>query len=260
MKTYHRCKIVVAIALSLVTAIYTAGAIATENVITCEDRGEYPWGWDPTNLVSCRLDEQCLDSDGDGWGWDGYTSCLVTDNNQRDVLVDENLYVGVPCIDTDGDGWGWQKPVGAEGRSCQHTTKADVTHNIITPDGRTIQTAQIPVTRAYFENTNWLCNEWYVEQSLYLTGSPNGHTSWDFYEDGTGYWGAYRTDGKPFTWSWTEHGAVIDGVYVTPFTFWVSNLPEYSYWINSDFNKKWILPVKQSGNYTGGMGCTLTLR
>lgn len=66
----------------------------------CEDRGGFPWGWDPATLTSCRLDEQpgeCLDTDGDGWGWDGFQSCTI---NQTPPMP-------VACFDSDGDGFGW---------------------------------------------------------------------------------------------------------------------------------------------------------
>lgn len=39
----------------------------------------------------------CVDTDGDGWGWDGYASCRM-----------------LACPDPDGDGWGW-----IDNRSCQ---------------------------------------------------------------------------------------------------------------------------------------------
>ncbi len=38
----------------------------------------------------------CIDNDGDGWGWDGSKSCLISPlTNDKD------------CVDPDGDGWGW---------------------------------------------------------------------------------------------------------------------------------------------------------
>jgi len=42
---------------------------------------------------------QCVDSDGDGWGWNGFETCspVTPDDEQREIV----------CIDTDGDGWGW---------------------------------------------------------------------------------------------------------------------------------------------------------
>ncbi len=44
--------------------------------------------------------EQCVDSDGDGWGWNGRTSCRIENLNptQRSEIN---------CVDDDGDGWGW---------------------------------------------------------------------------------------------------------------------------------------------------------
>ena len=44
----------------------------------------------------------CVDSDGDGWGWNGVASCLVNDNSDT-----QNQSAAGACIDSDGDGWGW---------------------------------------------------------------------------------------------------------------------------------------------------------
>ena len=62
----------------------------------------------------------CIDTDGDGWGWDGSQTCVVEPTVQPVAGIcidsDEDGYGwnGVascipepPCIDTDGDGWGW---------------------------------------------------------------------------------------------------------------------------------------------------------
>lgn len=75
----------------------------------CVDSDGDGWGWDGTE--SCQVaninentstdDAECLDPDGDGWGWDGTASCLVGDT------IDENQTDDAECIDTDGDGWGW---------------------------------------------------------------------------------------------------------------------------------------------------------
>lgn len=70
-----------------------------QQVGQCIDSDGDGWGWDGTD--SCRVEVQpviagCIDSDGDGWGWDGSNSCRVTAQP-----------VGTECIDTDGDGWGW---------------------------------------------------------------------------------------------------------------------------------------------------------
>lgn len=67
----------------------------------------------------------CIDSDGDGWGWDGYESCIVEAVNQSicakdladDWVQDSQFCIDsasgasatavAVCIDVDGDGWGW---------------------------------------------------------------------------------------------------------------------------------------------------------
>lgn len=42
------------------------------------------------------LSQTCVDTDGDGWGWDGFNSCRMPDSTTGSS----------ECIDTDGDGWG----------------------------------------------------------------------------------------------------------------------------------------------------------
>jgi len=76
----------------------------------CVDSDGDGWGWDGSNSCivgspssSSDNSTQCVDSDGDGWGWDGSNSCIVgspsssSDNNNAQ------------CIDTPPllDGWGW---------------------------------------------------------------------------------------------------------------------------------------------------------
>lgn len=91
------------------------------------------WGWNAIAGVSCPPvnndpvvdnneslydDVACIDTDGDGWGWQKPDnapgrSCVVAEASN------DSVYDGVACIDIDGDGWGWQKPEGVEGRSCK---------------------------------------------------------------------------------------------------------------------------------------------
>ena len=63
-------------------------------------------------------DSNCIDFDGDGWGWDGTASCLVTDDGALGGAVDYSVF---PCVDEDGDGWGWQQPADQPelGRTCR---------------------------------------------------------------------------------------------------------------------------------------------
>jgi len=61
------------------------------------DRNFIPTGTPPVpeNLFTGT----CVDTDplGDGWGWDGTTSCSIPVNNPETGI----------CVDLDGDGWGW---------------------------------------------------------------------------------------------------------------------------------------------------------
>jgi hypothetical protein len=79
----------------------------------CIDTDGDGWGWDV--VQSCRLkpvETECVDTEplNDGWGWNGITSC------QTDTPAQAG-----ECIDTDpvGDGWGWDGVT-----SCQITTNA----------------------------------------------------------------------------------------------------------------------------------------
>jgi len=101
------------------------------------------WGWNATINESCPPSDnfndetsiaQCIDSDGDGYGWNGSETCTPATSsptlNSGCDYSDANLYGGwgwntetnqscapleepsdpaqaVQCIDTDGDGYGW---------------------------------------------------------------------------------------------------------------------------------------------------------
>lgn len=121
---------------------WNPNAAASEGESVCENRGGYPWGWNPRTLTSCRLDalsNGCVDVDGDSWGWDGQQSCIVGDNNKpivdapcvdadfdgwgwdgKQTCIVESAYNTSPCVDVDGDGWGWQSSILPQlpGRSC----------------------------------------------------------------------------------------------------------------------------------------------
>ena len=96
----------------------------------CEDRGDFPWGWNPVTLSSCLLGIQtepseCIDNDGDGFGWNGIATCIVELSQCEDrggypwgwnpvtlesCRLDEQVSTTLPlqpateCTDTDGDG------------------------------------------------------------------------------------------------------------------------------------------------------------
>ena len=90
--------------------------------LACVDTDGDGWGWN--GFASCRPpkegDTVCIDTDGDGWGWTGTESCRIETPEPPD---DIDIYENVPCIDSDGDGWGWQQPVEypSLGRSCLMT-------------------------------------------------------------------------------------------------------------------------------------------
>jgi len=67
----------------------------------CIDSDGDGFGWDGTR--SCRVNgsspptiSNCVDNDGDGYGWDGVKTCIV-----------DTPVVTATCVDSDGDGYGW---------------------------------------------------------------------------------------------------------------------------------------------------------
>lgn len=82
------------------------------------------WGWDYGKAAGCHLnpgsddddDEnieeeagECIDHDGDGWGWDGEKGCQVGSDTDEDEMEETT-----ECIDHDGDGWGWDGEKGCQ--------------------------------------------------------------------------------------------------------------------------------------------------
>ncbi len=61
------------------------------------------------NLVSIpqgqpsAVSAACIDSDGDGYGWDGVKTCLISPSGSAPAAAASNSV----CIDSDGDGYGW---------------------------------------------------------------------------------------------------------------------------------------------------------
>jgi len=82
----------------------------------CIDEDGDGWGWNGTatcqphsdaaiSQIGAQVEQEsdtlpCVDTDGDGWGWDGSASCMVEQG------ATEMPSTG-SCVDTDGDGWGW---------------------------------------------------------------------------------------------------------------------------------------------------------
>jgi len=97
---------------------------------------------EPSNQNVIVSQNACIDSDGDGYGWDGHATCKPEPTNARTpasvtvVSVSGSSIIsdGV-CTDSDGDGWGWN------GRS---SCKIDspVTLTVAIADNRTSQPIQ----------------------------------------------------------------------------------------------------------------------
>ena len=77
----------------------------------CIDTDGDGFGWNgtntctPTSTISGDNQPQplqCIDTDGDGFGWNGFETCLP-DGGESQPVIDQSL----ACIDTDGDGFGW---------------------------------------------------------------------------------------------------------------------------------------------------------
>jgi len=78
----------VVISILLTLNISHADDLAITADGSCIDTDGDGYGWDGTKTC---IPLACVDSDGDGWGWDGFRSCRVS----------------MPCVDSDGDGYGW---------------------------------------------------------------------------------------------------------------------------------------------------------
>lgn len=90
---------------SLSTSAYSQSSGACVD----SDGDGYGWNGSSTCLVNAPDNSQsgaaCVDSDGDGYGWNGSSTCLVGATNQPAQLQADQPSAG--CVDSDGDGYGW---------------------------------------------------------------------------------------------------------------------------------------------------------
>jgi hypothetical protein len=74
------------------------GMSTTNNTGACIDSDGDGFGWDGfTTCIPDHVptpDQVCIDTDGDGYGWNGTATCTPPQHTNQ-------------CIDTDGDGYGW---------------------------------------------------------------------------------------------------------------------------------------------------------
>jgi len=117
-------------ALAFCTAIahiMFSGAVFAQDT-QCVDSDGDGWGWDGSR--SCLIETQtevqssaCIDTDGDGYGWDGSRTCLVNAPSSNASTATPSVANSSTaasnegaCVDSDGDGWGWNGQ-----RSCEVT-------------------------------------------------------------------------------------------------------------------------------------------
>jgi len=84
------------------------------NAQICVDTDGDGWGWDgqdtcivPQTGGTAAPDNACIDNDGDGYGWDGNDTCLVSSPAAQVPATSTPSSVAGLCVDDDGDGWGW---------------------------------------------------------------------------------------------------------------------------------------------------------
>lgn len=89
-----------------------ASTVSAQQAGACIDSDGDGWGWNGVESCLIGADSSggsssgaaCIDTDGDGWGWDGSASCLVGASEPGDSGAADNAG---ECVDSDGDGWGW---------------------------------------------------------------------------------------------------------------------------------------------------------
>jgi len=92
-----------------------AGTVQAQSKPLCVDSDGDGWGWN--GVTTCFI-QNCIDSDGDGWGWDGAMSCRTIATVPLTACIDidgdgwgwngrKSCLVLDDCVDSDGDGWGW---------------------------------------------------------------------------------------------------------------------------------------------------------
>lgn len=102
--------------LCLILAVLGGHNAFAQTSASCVDSDGDGWGWDGSQ--TCQVAPQtatpsnsCVDSDGDGWGWDGSASCQVSatgsNSSSESAVGSESNSGSASCIDDDGDGWGW---------------------------------------------------------------------------------------------------------------------------------------------------------
>jgi len=103
-----------------------------------------------------ELLNECIDTDGDGWGWDGNASCKV----------EGYIPVAGECIDSDGDGWGWD---GVE--SCRMSDQAGT-------DTSAPRNVDLGTDKDSDSESGWVDCKIYGARNGELTWSPDTASQW----------------------------------------------------------------------------------
>lgn len=115
-------------ALLIAASMLTLNPAAAQSSGACIDTDNDGWGWDGSQ--SCIVGQSsssagaCVDEDGDGWGWDGQNSCRIGDSDSSATSAGST---SAECVDDDGDGWGWNGS-----SSCQLSSSTTPATNPVT--------------------------------------------------------------------------------------------------------------------------------
>ncbi len=120
----------------------------------------------PTGGATPPIVNVCIDTDGDGWGWDGADSCQIP-------ASESNPPITLPtsaCIDTDGDGWGWDGSAPCEIESLSIGTLAESAFECRNPSDPSFQDLYIFVSNNLAfrvdEDRNVTTTTWSISNSV----------------------------------------------------------------------------------------------
>lgn len=105
----------------------------------CTDTAPIGDGWGWNGSTSCQINViatgTCVDPDGDGWGWDGTNTCRTGQEETR-IENGGGTISEARCIDEDGDGWGWNGTGSCLANPSDETPNVTIsTNTCIDPDG-----------------------------------------------------------------------------------------------------------------------------
>ena len=193
------------------------------NAGTCIDTDGDGWGWD--GVASCFLrsvSTACIDTLplNDGWGWNGVSSCRTETPPQRG-----------DCFDSDpvGDGWGWD---GVD--SCVITA----TELINLATGEKVSTTKLRWSQENLIAGPLLCEafSWNEADSNYIAASPRKITQYSHYSDGNGRTIELHENGNNAAtdFSWSLQGGKYQGDALISNSYRIEDTPRgFNVWSDS---------------------------